>query len=708
MSGKMISDLPLEGTGRKSRFSLKMRMLLIFGGLIVLILAILMALSIFRSKQSIMHRVESELMNKAQDTASILDNYVLEWKEYLNGISMAYIFRNPEASYLDKAKALAKVAKIGKKECLFLAIVDKNGMLYEADGSVHDFSTTEWFKHSADKFYVSSTYSAALYKTLVQTFVFPIPFTSDRLVADMSGFVMYNAVHNIVIGKTGGCDVYDRTGTYLAGNIKEFVEKRINLIEEAKRDKVYETTANAIQQLLDSDSDTIGYYGWFGARKIMAGANMKTTGWQIMVFAPVNEFLGDITILQRTIIVCGILILLVSLAVTFFIAQNIISPITATVGVLRDIAQGEGDLRARLPVKGNDELTDLQLYFNETIGKIASLVRHIAENSRKMDEIGNKLSLKMSETSSSMQEINENIEEVREQSVTQAESAQEVMGTLDKITETLENLSERIESQSQAVIHSSAAVTEMVENINSVTRSIEKSDGMVASLAEATTEGQKTLHESTDVTERIAEESSAIVEAASVIQNIAEQTNLLAMNAAIEAAHAGEAGKGFAVVADEIRKLAEESATQGKSIGDTLKNLSLKIMNLVDSGKVVEEKFKAIFTISEEVRKMSGELTAAMVEQSNGSKEVLEEIKSISEVTREVRQASVDMLESGKTVQSSMKKLNEMTDAVKEAMSDMADNAMEVNEAVKNVNEMAITNKSAIGEVAREVSRFKI
>ena len=292
--------------------------------------------------------------------------------------------------------------------------------------------------------------------------------------------------------------------------------------------------------------------------------------------------------------------------------------------------KGEGDLTVRLPVHGNDEVTDLSEYFNETIAKIGASIQQVGINSNTMEEIGNELASNMTETASAVHQISANIDGVKQQAMTQAASVTETAATIEEIVRTIKQLNSSIETQAASVAQSSSSVEEMVANIASIGQTLGKTDDVIRSLTTATGDGKATLVTSNTVTQKIAEESGSLMEASSVIQHIASQTNLLAMNAAIEAAHAGEAGKGFAVVADEIRKLAEESSTQGKTITATLKTLSGEIETLSASSKTVEEKFNAIFTLAEQVKDMSNRLTEAMREQENGSKEVLIAIKSIN------------------------------------------------------------------------------
>ena len=231
-----------------------------------------------------------------------------------------------------------------------------------------------------------------------------------------------------------------------------------------------------------------------------------------------------------------------------------------------------------------------------------------------MEELGNSLAVSMTKTALSIDEIRASIEGVKTQAHEQTTSVSETKETVNRIIGNLEALNGNIENQAESVMRSSESIAHMVENIDSITQSLEKSNALAKTLADATAEGKQTLLNSNTVTQKIIEQSGGLLEASNVIQNIAEQTNLLAMNAAIEAAHAGESGKGFAVVADEIRKLAEESSSQGKAITETLRHLSDEIDVLSSSTKIVEEKFNAIFNLSESVRSMSTELTTAMHE----------------------------------------------------------------------------------------------
>ncbi|MGP1495410.1 MAG: methyl-accepting chemotaxis protein [Treponema sp.] len=692
--------------------SLKNKLIFIFGALVAMASLVEGLLAVRIARKAVTEKVEAQLIEKATDTAEIVDGRITAFWQFLHGIARMPAFRNPEISYMAKSALLDHEASFNK-DILQLDIADPQGFLYLTDGSKKDLRSLDWYKNSQGvNEYFSEPFVSAILHQLVMAVVVPVLDDNNNriasIVATIPGLWLSDSIKDIVVGKTGYCYVLGATGTTIATRLTDRVEKMENAQEMARTDKKLASLAEFEKMAVEIDDPSIDFYKYGGIDKIASYATLKTTDWTVIINAPRDEFMDTVNTLRISMFAIGAIILIVAVIAVYIVARMIIKPIQTIVAALKNIAQGEGDLTVRLPINGNDEIADLASYFNETISKIGTSIRSVGENSKVMEEMGDSLSSDMTETASAINEISSNIEGVKQQALTQAASVTETAGTIEEIIRTIENLNGSIETQSASVVQSSASVEQMVSNIASITNSLEKSDNMVKALAAATSEGKTTLLTSNSVTQKIADESGGLIEASSVIQNIASQTNLLAMNAAIEAAHAGETGKGFAVVADEIRKLAEESSVQGKTITDTLKKLSDDIKSLSESSKIVEEKFNSIFQLSENVRGMSAELTAAMREQENGSHEVLEAIKNISAVTAEVKSGSEEMLVGGKGVAEEMRKLDGLTAVIKDSMNEMAAGVQQINNAVQEVNNLARKNKGSIDSLASEVGKFKV
>ena len=695
----------------KKRMSIKIRMQITFGTLIVVALSLLSVFVLYQSQSAVMEKVTTHLLDKTNDTAAILDGEIEQWFEYLDGITSQQILHNTSVSYAEKARVLEELSK-ENAEVIAFVIIDPKGIYHLPDGQQFDVSGQKWFKesHGGLERYFSEPFRDIETGQLIAQAVVPIMGKNNTfmgvLAAVFDGYTLSNMIDTITVGKTGGCFIISESGVNIANKNRELVENQFNAIEAAKTDKSLVNVAAVIEDILKSNTTEIRYYTFMGTQDIASAAVMKTTGWHIVIEAPVKEFLDTINILRIGVIIAALLILLTALVIVSIFSRKLVRPIQNSVPVLHKIAQG--DFTVRLPISGNDEITDMFGYFNETIEKIGTSIQSVGVNSNTMKEIGNELVSNMTETANVVHHISTNIEEVKQQALTQADSVTETAATIEEIVRTIKQLNNSIETQAASVAHSSSSVEEMVANIASVGQTLEKTDQAIKSLTTATGDGKATLVTSNTVTQKIAEESGSLLEASSVIQHIASQTNLLAMNAAIEAAHAGEAGKGFAVVADEIRKLAEDSAMQGKAITATLKTLSTEIETLSASSKTVEEKFNAIFSLAEQVKEMSALLTEAMKEQENGSKEVLTAIKSINTVTIEVQAGSEEMLKGGEGVAEKMQKLDSLTRVITDSMNEMASGAVHINNAVQEVSEITQKNKQSIDALAREVSKFKV
>jgi len=451
------------------------------------------------------------------------------------------------------------------------------------------------------------------------------------------------------------------------------------------------------------------------------GAAVTYDGYVEMTLSK-QAFLRDAAANRNESLIYGVIFLLVGVLFGIWVMTRITRSISTMNTVMKDIAEGEGDLTTRINNTSNDELGELAGWFNTFLEKLQNTVRDIIENARIlgvsskeltsvskiMADSSEAMSSKTNEVAASTGEMSSNIAEVATSAEDATTNVSSVSAAVEQMSATLGQVSETASTVSENTNTIAVALEEMSATINEVTKNTEHAANVSKSAADKASVTQELMI-------KLGESAESVGKVVQVIDEIAEKTNLLALNASIEAARAGDAGKGFNVVANEVKDLSKQTAeaTQNivEQIAEMQQNTKKSIEAITEITEVINELNSVNLTIAGAVEEQSvttNEVSQTTADAAGSLEEVSRNVREVSRAANEIagNASSMASLIQGisATVTSTAQGANQVSGGTRE----LAESVGEVSDGSQKVAQKADELTELSGKLQELMSQFKV
>ncbi|WP_372870004.1 methyl-accepting chemotaxis protein [Shewanella sp.] len=432
----------------------------------------------------------------------------------------------------------------------------------------------------------------------------------------------------------------------------------VYLVDASGKVQLHQNTANigrsTLSSLYGSESGRLLNQSDFsllrtevdGESKLVASSYIPSMQWYLVAEVPESEVFALLDNAALKILFSTLFIALAFVMLAGYVASSVSKPIAAVATMFRDIGEGEGDLRQRLPVEGNDELTQLASGFNSFISKIQDSVIEVAHTSEALGKSA-------IDVSHQAQQTLEDSQDQKDRTMQVVTAINEMGATVNEIAANAAQAAEAAKDADKASGTGQSVVTRARGTINQLSQDVSQVGEVIESLATHT---------------------KSIGSILDVIRAISEQTNLLALNAAIEAARAGEAGRGFAVVADEVRNLASRTAASTDEVQ-------------VMINKLQSESARAVSAMSQS-RSRSQEGVTAVDEASNTLSGISDQIGLISDMNIQVAAATEEQSTVVEDINRNVTEINDITQRTASTAQAAAKASQDLNALAKRLDQL--------------------